>query len=77
MNFVDSDMVSEYIDNEIDYIKQDMKDTLSNNEDLQQDLEYLESLSDSDIENITEKINNDEELQDKITELIHYWVYHY
>lgn len=76
MNYVDSDRVYDYIDNEIDYIKQDMDIEYSNKEDLQQDLDYLEQLTEKDIEEITQKINDDEELQDKITELIHYWVYH-
>ena len=82
MNFIDSDMVSDYIDNEIDYIKCDIETHKKYNDTrlvktLQQDLDYLERLSDSDIEEITQKINNDEELQDKISELIHFWVYHY
>lgn len=76
MNYIDSDMVSEYIDNEIDYIKQDMENELNNKDDLQQDLNYLEDLTENDIEDITQKINDDEELQDKINELIHYWIYH-
>lgn len=76
MNYIDSDMVSDYINNEIDYIKQDMENELNNKDDLQQDLNYLEDLTENDIEDITQKVNDDEELQDKITELIHFWIYH-
>ena len=70
MNYVDSDMVKEYIENEIEYI---------DNYGLEcdkQDIEYLNGLTDEDIEEITQKVNDDEELQDKINELIHYWLYH-
>lgn len=81
MNYVDNDRVSDYIDNEIEYIKSDIENNKKYNnwrtiEDLEEDLNYLKNLSESDIENITQKINDDEELQDKITELIHYWLYH-
>lgn len=76
MNYIDSNMVSDYIDNEIEYIKQDIENEWTNKEDLQKDLKYLENLTDKNIEEITQKINDDEELQDKINELIHYWIYH-
>jgi hypothetical protein len=76
MNYISSDIVGDYILNEIDYIKQDMENEYMNKEDLQQDLKYLKDLSDSDVKDITEKVNNDSELENKITELIHYWVYH-
>ena len=75
MNYVDSDMVYEYIENEKNYIKQDML-TSGFSKDLLLDLNMLENLTENDIEDITQKINDDEELQDKITELIHYWIYH-
>ena len=75
MNYVDTDRVSDYINNEIDYIKSDMEIS-GYSKGLLQDLQYLENLTENDIKNITQKINDDEELQDKITELIHYWLYH-
>lgn len=81
MNYVDSEMVKEYIENEKQYINEDIESNKKYNnwrtiEDLKEDLKNLENLEDEDIEDITQKVNDDEELQDKINELIHYWLYH-
>lgn len=40
-------------------------------------LDYLNSLSEEDIDNIEERVKNDDELYDKINELINYHLYHY
>lgn len=79
MNYVDSDMVKEYIENEKNYIKEDILNEQKYHYDirgLEEDIHMLENLTEEDIRNITQKINDDEELQDKINELIHYWIYH-
>lgn len=81
MNYIDSDMVKEYIENEINYIQDDIENNKKYNnwrtiKDLEEDIKYLKELSQEDIKEITQKVNDDEELQDKITELIHYWLYH-
>lgn len=75
MNYVDSNMIQEYIENEKNYIKQDMS-TSGYSKDLLLDLNMLENLTEEDIEDITQKVNDDEELINKINELIHYWLYH-
>jgi len=70
MNYIDSDMVKEYIKSEIEYI-----DYFGLECD-KQDAKYLNDLTEEDIEEITQKVNNDEELKDKINSLINYWIYH-
>ena len=40
-------------------------------------LDYLNSLTEKDIDNIEERVKNDDELYDKINELINYHLYHY
>ena len=78
MNYIDSDMVKEYIEDEKNYIQDYINDNkfgYSIDDELK-DLNYLSSLNDEDIKEITQKVNDDEELQGKITELIHYWLYH-
>ena len=78
MNFVDSSMVYEYIQNEINYIENevDFRDKAINENAYKEDLRYLKSLTDEKIEKITQQVNDDEELQDKIIELINYYLYH-
>lgn len=66
------DYVCEYLENRIDSINEDV---YSNNDDLRE-LNYLESISDKKIDEITEKVENDEELHRKIRELIDYYLYH-
>lgn len=73
MNYVDEDMVEEFINFEIE----DLENILPIDEELQKnEIEYLKNLSKDDIAEITQKVNDDEELQDKIDELIKYWIYH-
>ena len=66
------DYVCEFIENRIESIK-DYE--YSTNDDLRE-LNYLESLSDEQIDKITEKVENDDELKNKINELIDYYLYH-
>lgn len=63
--------VGEYIQNEIDYI---------NRYELEadkQDIKFLESLTEKDIEKIQEQVNRDDELYQKANETINYYLYHY
>ena len=66
------DYVCEFIENRIESIK-DYE--YSTNDDLRE-LNYLESLSDEQIDKITEKVENDDELKQKLSELIDYYLYH-
>lgn len=66
------DYVCEFIENRIESIK-DYE--YSTNDDLRE-LNHLESLSDVQIDKITEKVENDDELKNKINELIAYYLYH-
>ena len=61
--------VRTYIENELEY------DSVKNNENGV--LDYLNSLTDEDIEEIELTILNDDELQDKINEITDYYLYHY
>lgn len=75
-------MVECYINNEIDYILQEIeyckidKTKQDEFEGLQEDLKYLESLDIDDLNKITGLVF-DEELQNKINENINYYLYHY
>lgn len=40
-------------------------------------LDYLNSLTEEDIDNIEERVRNDDELYEKINELIDWHLYHY
>lgn len=66
------DYVCEFIENRIESIK-DYE--YSTNDDLRE-LNHLESLSDQQIDKILEKVENDDELKNKINELIDYYLYH-
>lgn len=82
MNIIDKEFVKQYIENEIIYLKQDIEGERKYNlnnynvEGLEEDLTFLTKLSEEEIEDITQKVNDDEELTNKINELIHYWLYH-
>lgn len=66
------DYVCEFIENRIESIK-DYE--YSTTDDLRE-LNHLESLSDEQIDKITEKVEKDDELNNKINELIDYYLYH-
>lgn len=78
MNYINNSIIKEYIDNEIDYIENgvDYRDKMANEDSYDENLNYLKSLNKKDIQEITNKINNDDELQETINDLINYWVYH-
>jgi hypothetical protein len=67
------DYVYDYVNNEIDYIKREM-DVCGN--DLYRDLAYLENLTDNDYHVIAKGVLSDDELDQKINETIHYYLYH-
>lgn len=66
------DYVCNYIENRIENIKDYEYSTI---DDLRE-LNHLESLSDKQIDKITEKVENDNELKQKLSELIDYYLYH-
>lgn len=66
------DYVFDYIENRIDSINEY---EYSTTDDLRE-LNHLESLSDTQIDKITEKVENDNELKQKLSELIDYYLYH-
>ena len=66
------DYVCNYIENRIENIKDYEYSTI---DDLRE-LNHLESLSDEQIDKITEKVENDDELKQKLSELIEYYLYH-
>lgn len=68
------DFVCDYVNNEINYIKQDME--ISNSKGLLQDLNMLEDLSYDKKMEIAKMVVEDGELNEKINELIHYYLYH-
>ena len=61
--------VRTYIENELEY------DSVKNNENGV--LDYLNSLTDEDIDKIEDNVENDEELQNLINEIIDWHLYHY
>ena len=63
--------VEEYIQNEIDYINR------YGLEADKQDIKFLESLNEKDIEKIQEQVSRDDELYQKANETINYYLYHY
>ena len=78
---IDKQVIKDYIKNEINYVKQDIEGEKRYNlgnynvSGLEEDLTFLTKLTDEDVEEITRNINNDEELTNKIYDLIHYWIY--
>lgn len=66
------DYVCEFIENRIESIKDYEYSTI---DDLRE-LNHLESLSDEQIDKISEKVENDDELKQKLSELIDYYLYH-
>lgn len=67
-------ILNDYIENEIDYIKQDLNIS-GYSKDLLQDLNYLENITELEKNEIVEKMLEDNELEQKINELIHLYLY--
>lgn len=67
-------ILDDYIENEKDYIKQDLQ-VSGYSKDLLRDLDYLESLGENEKSIIAEKVLENGELEEKINELIHNYLY--
>lgn len=67
--------VCEYVENEINYIEKEMSISGYGKNDLR-DLLMLKDINEIDINEIVEKVLEDGELEEKINELIHYYLYH-
>ena len=82
MNIVDTMWVKQNILEEIAWreeeINRDFKEEYMKNyaKSLQEEVDYLKKLNESDLEDIALKVNNDMELEDKINELISYYLFH-
>ena len=72
------ELVSDYITNEIEYIEQCMAEDKKNIDDYKKDLKRLNFIDSSEevISNIACKVMNDNELKEKIDELVHFYLYH-
>ena len=72
------DCVYEYINEEINYIENevDFRDKSINEQAYKEDLNYLKNMTSEKKNEIAQKVVADEELWNKINELIHYYVYH-
>ena len=72
------DCVYEYINEEINYIENevDFRDKSINEQAYKEDLKYLKNITSEKKSEIAQKVVDDEELWNKINELIHYYVYH-
>ena len=66
------DYVINYIEDKIS----NLSDYAYSNTDDFREVNYLESLSDKEIKRITNSVENDKELTQKINELIDYYIYH-
>ena len=69
------EIVDNYIENEKEYIKQDME-TCGHDKDLLLDLNMLENLTPNEKQEIANNVLQDGEIEEKINELIHYYLYH-
>lgn len=78
MNEYIYDCVCDWINNEINYIENevDFKDKSINEAAYKEDLQYLKTFSSDKIKEITSKVMDDDELYNKINETIHYYIYH-
>ena len=69
------DIVENYIENEINYIKSKEDCTTLSKEDIS-DLYMLENMPSADKWELVNSILNDNELNEKLNETIHYYLYH-
>lgn len=69
------EIVDNYIENEKEYIKQDMEIS-GHDKDLLLDLNMLENLTPNEKQEIANNVLQDGEIEEKINELIHYYLYH-
>lgn len=75
------ELIKNYIEEELEEIN----DVLDNEEEYhtqysikayKEDKKYLENISEEKIKEIAQKVENDSELEAKINDLIHYYLYH-
>ena len=69
------DIVDNYIENEINYIKSDETCSGLTDADIE-DIYMLQHLTPNQKQEIADNVLNDLELEEKINELIHYYLYH-
>ena len=69
------EMLEEYIDGEINYIKSEIGCGRYDKEDIK-DLSWLENMTKEEKTKIATSVANDNELEEIIKELIHYYLYH-
>lgn len=72
------DIVDNYIEGEILFIKEELGRTSDTEyiKDMVEDLDKLENMTSEDRGEIVDNLLADGELEDKINELIHYYLYH-
>ncbi len=72
------DIVDNYIEGEILFIKEELGRTSDAEyiKDMVKDLDKLENMTSEDKGEIVDNLLADGELEDKINELIHYYLYH-
>ena len=67
--------VENHISGDIMYIEEEISNNRATTSELD-DLYYLKHLTDEEIQNIANRLLNDDELENKINELIHYYLFH-
>lgn len=72
------DVVSDYIDNEIQYIEGevDWRDYENNKKEYEEDLDYLNGIDNIKKWDIVNQVLNDNELNNALNETIHFYLYH-
>lgn len=68
------EMITEYIDKEIEYRENREKVCATSKQDLYE-LDYLKSIDNDDLGVLIDKIQNDEKLQEKIYETINWYLW--
>ena len=68
--------IKDYIENEISYIEDCIEEDYKNKNTYKKDLNYLQKLKEKDIEEISDNVDNDNELWETIDEVIHSYIYH-
>lgn len=67
--------VEDYISGDIMFIEEEISNNRATTSELD-DLYYLKHLTDEKIESIVNKLLSDDGLENKINELIHYYLFH-
>ena len=69
------ELIEDYINAEVDYLKRE-ESICGFDKGRYADMIMLESVSDEDIDKLTDKILDDNELNNMFNETIHYYLYH-